>query len=156
MFSWNQIALLIGPWLLLATTYVCYQLLHPTVRREVGDYAAVEHRIQAPIALSTEWVGEQAAALFSGDTPPASLVSIVDRIQVPVLLIATNYALDPGFGHPPEELELSQIYPQRIGDNASVWYVDDASHTRALEVRPQEYAARVTAFLDAALSDTDH
>jgi len=27
MLSWKQIALLIAPWLLLATTYVCYQLL---------------------------------------------------------------------------------------------------------------------------------
>jgi CAAX protease family protein len=27
MFSWNQIILLIAPWLLLATTYLCYQLL---------------------------------------------------------------------------------------------------------------------------------
>ncbi len=27
MFSWKQVILLIAPWLLLATTYLCYQLL---------------------------------------------------------------------------------------------------------------------------------
>ena len=45
MFSWNQIALLMAPWLLLATTYVCYQLL---IRR-FGDKESLPRRL--PVLL---------------------------------------------------------------------------------------------------------
>ena len=67
---------------------------------------------------------------------------MVRRIRVPVLLIASN---DAG------ERQIDEVYRDRIGAGAALWYVPDAGHTKALATHPAAYAARVTAFL-AALS----
>lgn len=92
--------------------------------------------------------------MFSGDAEPAPLVEIVSRIKVPVLLIAANPAVDPALGHPPGERILAEIYRDRIGANATLWYVDDAGHNEALLRHAQEYTARVTGFLAAAMART--
>lgn len=48
-------------------------------------------------------------------------------------------------------LQLAGSYRDRIGPEASLWYVGDAGHTRALAVHPDEYERRVVGFLEASL-----
>jgi pimeloyl-ACP methyl ester carboxylesterase len=96
----------------------------------------------APVALSGDWLSMRAVELFSGTREPPALVSIVGKIRVPVLLIASN---NPG------ELTNDQAYRERMGANAALWYVPDAGHVAALEIHPHDYTARVSAFLQVAL-----
>jgi pimeloyl-ACP methyl ester carboxylesterase len=83
----------------------------------------------------------RATELFSGDGEPAALKDIVKRIDVPVLLVASNAA---------HEREIDAHYRDEIAD-AELWYVDDAGHTDARDVHPARYAGRVNAFLANAL-----
>jgi hypothetical protein len=62
---------------------------------------------------------------------------------VPVLLIASNA---------PDEATLDRSFRRGIGSLADLWYVPDATHTKALDRHPAAYARRVDAFLEAALS----
>ena len=111
-----------------------------------GDMAILDGQgFKAPIALSGDWLGMRATELVSGIREPPALVSIVGKIRVPVLLIASN---NPG------ELTNDQVYRERIGANATLWSVPDAGHVAALQTHPHDYTARVTAFLKAALSQT--
>ena len=111
-----------------------------------GDMAILDGQgFKAPIALSADWLGMRAIELLSGVREPPALTSIVGKIRVPVLLIASN---NPG------ELTNDQVYRERIGANATLWYVPDAGHVAALQTHPHDYTARVTAFLKAALSHT--
>ena len=108
-----------------------------------GDLAINDGQgLMAPIALSGDWLSMRATELLSSTREPPALVSIVGKIRVPVLLIASN---NPG------ELTNDQAYRERIGAHAALWYVPDAGHTAALEAHPHDYTARVTAFLQAAL-----
>jgi pimeloyl-ACP methyl ester carboxylesterase len=110
-----------------------------------GDIALVDGQLfEAPLALSADWLSMRAIELLSGLAEPPSLVSIVGQIKVPVLLIASN---NPG------ELTEDQAYCNHIGRNATLWYVPDAGHVKALNTHPQDYAARVTSFLKVALND---
>ncbi len=111
-----------------------------------GDKAILDGQgFKAPIALSADWLSMRATELLSGMREPPALVSIVGKIRVPVLLIASN---NPG------ELTNDQVYRERIGANATLWYVPDAGHVTALQTHPHDYTARVTAFLKAALFQT--
>ncbi len=108
-----------------------------------GDMAIVDGQgFKAPVALSVDWLSMRATELLSGVPEPPVLVSIVGKIHVPVLLIASNK---------PGELTDDQVYRARIGANATLWSVPDAGHVEALQTHPHDYTARVTAFLMAAL-----
>jgi pimeloyl-ACP methyl ester carboxylesterase len=80
--------------------------------------------------------------VFSGDSEPTPLADIVRRIDVPVLLIASNRRF---------ERHIDSVFAARIGPSASLWYVPDAGHTRALERHPELYRERVLGFLARAL-----
>ena len=95
----------------------------------------------SPISSSITWLSMRATELFSGDGEPAALKDLVKRIDVPVLLVASNAA---------HEREIDAHYRDEIAD-AELWYVDDAGHTDALDVHPARYAGRVNAFLANAL-----
>jgi pimeloyl-ACP methyl ester carboxylesterase len=82
------------------------------------------------------------AELVSGETEPTGLGRVVGRIRVPVLLIASNAK---------DERTIDSMYRERIGANASLWYLPDAGHTDGLTVHPEQYAARVDSFLTSAL-----
>lgn len=108
-----------------------------------GDRAINDGQgLLAPVALSGDWLSMRAVELFSGTREPPTLVSIVGKIRVPVLLIASN---NPG------ELTNDQAYRERMGAHATLWYVPDAGHVEALKTHPHDYTARVTAFLQVAL-----
>jgi len=98
---------------------------------------------QAPIPTSVSWIGMRAVELFSHQKEPAPLASVVSRIHVPTLLIAS------GAGG---ELATNRAYGRRMGRHATLWYVPSAAHTQALERHPELYRARVTHFLADALA----
>jgi dienelactone hydrolase len=102
-----------------------------------GDKAIVHSG--AP-SRSVNWLGMRATELFSGDEEPKPLIDEGGAIHTPVLLIASNA---------PDELALDRAYRQRIGGNARLWRVPDASHTKALERHPAAYSARVAGVLGA-------
>jgi hypothetical protein len=107
-----------------------------------GDRSIVETGALAPVAASTDWLTMRLVEAISGDHEPAPLVDVVDRIRVPVLLIASNRA---------GERTIDDAFRRRIGPRAQLWYVGDARHTEALERHARLYEARVAAFLDAAV-----
>jgi fermentation-respiration switch protein FrsA (DUF1100 family) len=96
----------------------------------------------APLRTSVTWLTMRTTELFSGDSEPAPLRSIVQRITAPVLLIASSAR---------DERTIDQAFRERIGRNATLWYIGDAQHTKALTVHPAAYRARVTSFLAGAL-----
>ena len=81
------------------------------------------------------------AELVGGVGEPAPLKTVVGRIRAPVLLIASNRR---------DELALDRAYRDAIGGTATLWYLSDAGHTRALATHPAAYAQRVLSFLRAA------
>lgn len=101
-----------------------------------GDKALVQG---VALPRSVNWLGMRATELFSGDSEPKPLINEVGAIRAPVLLIASNA---------PDELTLDRAYRRRIGGNARLWSVPDASDTKALERHPAAYSGRVAAFLN--------
>jgi pimeloyl-ACP methyl ester carboxylesterase len=94
------------------------------------------------VPRSVSWVTMRAVELFAGEREPRPLKEIVGRIDVPVLLIASNAD---------GELAIDRVYRERIGPTGELWHVPDAGHTKALETHRSEYAARITAFLEQGL-----
>jgi hypothetical protein len=95
-----------------------------------------------PLFTSETWLTMRGIELVSGATEPIGLSRLVSRIRVPVLLIASNTS---------GERRIDQIYRDRIGGNASLWYLPDTAHIGGLSAHPAEYSARVNAFLAHAL-----
>lgn len=89
----------------------------------------------------------RATELFSDESEPPPLKTIVGRITVPVLLIASAA---------PTERAIDNAYRQRMGSRATLWYLADTPHTRGLATQPRAYAARVGDFLNAALDLQPH
>jgi uncharacterized protein len=106
----------------------------------LGDDQLVPHGL-APVFLSETWLTMRTIELVSGETEPAPLKSIVARIQIPVLLIASNAT---------NEHAIDSAYRALIGPSATLWYVPDATHTNAFGRHPQAYTTRVLTFLSNA------
>ena len=107
----------------------------------LGDVQLTEHGPTAPISSSTTWLAMRATEAITGTAEPPPLKSIVGRISVPVLLIASERA---------GELQVDRAYRTQIGRRAILWHVADAGHTEALQRHPAAYRAHVGAFLAAA------
>ncbi len=107
----------------------------------LGDDQLIPHGL-APVFLSETWLTMRTIELVSGETEPAPLKSIVARIQIPVLLIASNAA---------NEHAIDSAYRALIGPTATLWYVPDAAHTNAFGEHPQAYTTRVLTFLRSAI-----
>lgn len=96
----------------------------------------------APVFVSETWLAMRGTELVSGDSEPTGLSQLAGRARVPVLLIASNAG---------GERTIDQIYRERIGRKASLWYLPDAGHTAGLSAHPAQYTQRVTAFFAQAL-----
>ena len=107
-----------------------------------GDNRLVSHGRLAPLYYAVSWLTMRQAALLSTYQEPAPLKSIVDRINAPTLLIATNWQ---------DELTIDRKFRALIGPNANLWHVSDAGHTQSLRKHPAQYTARVTDFFSSAL-----
>jgi dienelactone hydrolase len=80
--------------------------------------------------------------LVSGSTPGANLEDSMKRIRNPLLLIAAG----------PLEEPFARNYDRAAGDRpVDAWYLPEVQHTHGLREVPQQYEARVTAFLGAEL-----
>ena len=111
-----------------------------------GDDEIVSHG-PGPLYASVNWLTLREVELASGAEEPAPLKSIVDRVHVPVLLIASNA---------PNERVIDAAYAARMGTNATLWYIATAQHTKGLQTVRRAYTARVIAFLDAAFGRSGH
>ncbi len=109
----------------------------------LGDAQISSHGL-APVFTSVTWITMRGTELAGGDTEPAPLKDVVGRIHRPVLLIASNAS---------GERVVDQTYRDRIGARATLWYLADVGHNSGLRAHPREYAARVIAFLRAALRE---
>ncbi len=106
-----------------------------------ADGKLVSRGALARVADSVSWLTMRGAELVGGVGEPAPLKTVVGRIRAPVLLIASNRR---------DELALDRAYRDAIGGTATLWYLSDAGHTRALATHPAAYAQRVLSFLRAA------
>lgn len=108
-----------------------------------GDQRLASGGLESALAIPQTWVTMRVTALLSGQSEPEPLATAVRRIDVPVLLIASSAG---------DERTLDGIFRDRIGPGASLWYVADTGHTRALAVHPDDYERGVTGFLSSALA----
>ena len=107
----------------------------------LGDSRLSESGI-GPVFESVTWLTMRGTELISGESEPAPLASTAQHVRVPTLLIASGRR---------GERKIDVVYRDRIGAGATLWFVPDAGHTRALQKHPQAYAARALAFLATAL-----
>ena len=106
----------------------------------LGDDQLTAHGL-APVFVSVTWLTMRAIELTASETEPQPLKTILHRVRVPVLLIASNS---------PNERRIDEAFRARMR-RASLWYLPDVGHTGALGSHPDAYAARVSAFLRRAL-----
>jgi uncharacterized protein len=84
-----------------------------------------------------------AARVLAGERAAPSLIDLMPRIAPrPVLLIAS--------GGDANEIPTNRAY-RDAGPSAELYEIPEAGHTSGLAVRPREYEARVTEFLDEVL-----
>jgi pimeloyl-ACP methyl ester carboxylesterase len=107
----------------------------------LGD-AKLEEGTSSALFTAVTWIGMRTVALFSGDAEPQALEGILHRIDMPVLLIASNRA---------NERRIDGEFARRIGPRARLWYLADTGHTQGLRRHPAEYESRVLAFFDQAV-----
>jgi uncharacterized protein len=92
----------------------------------------------ATAALST--------ALFSNDTPPATLEGLSARIAPrSVFFIYAKH------GQGGSETQPNRNFYANAGQPKQIWEVPEGDHTRGIDVRPKEYERRVVGFFDRAL-----
>ena len=107
----------------------------------LGDSELVPHGLQ-PVFASVTWLTMRAVELASGETEPAPLNTILPRVHIPVLLIASKAA---------NERATDQAFRASLRQGR-LWYLSDVGHTGGLNSHPDAYAARVSAFLRQALT----
>jgi pimeloyl-ACP methyl ester carboxylesterase len=79
--------------------------------------------------------------------PPAPMIEIIDEIAPrPIMLVAGGLAR-PLVG---SESRFAYHFAKYAGDNAEVWVIKEAFHCDGPGKRPEEYAARMVGFFDAA------
>ena len=107
------------------------------------DVGAVDKALGSLISASKT----AAIAVFSNQSPPASLKDLSARIApTPLLLIAA-----PNSGHGEE---LNRGYARAAGATGTLWEIPESGHVGGLEARPEEYERRVVGFFDRALAPT--
>lgn len=86
-----------------------------------------------------------------GIEAPQPMIEIIGNIAPrPIMLVGSGRSM-AFIGN--EGVLLSR-YQEYAGDNAELWIIDEAYHCGGPKVRPDEYAARMTAFFDAAFGIT--
>ena len=104
-----------------------------------------EYGWRGVIQEGVEWLLYNAADVLTAAEPPRSLRDAVSAIAPRrVLLIAG--------GDVAEEGHASRYIQDASPDTVDVWVATDTGHTGALDTHPDEWAARVTTFLDGALA----
>jgi len=103
-----------------------------------------EYGWRGTLQRGVEWLTFGAADLLSEASPPMSLrASAAAADPRPMLLIAG--------GAVPDEEPAARYIAAGAPDSVEVWVAPDTGHTDALDRHPDEWEARVTAFLRSAL-----
>jgi uncharacterized protein len=126
----------------------------PRIKAVISDGAArpedsAEMSEHSGVEDALAWVMLQAPRVVGGERAAPSLIDLMPRIAPrPVLLISAGG--DPG------ETPTNRAYAEAAGPSAQQYSIPEAGHTSGLAARPDEYEARVTAFLERALQlDSD-
>jgi uncharacterized protein len=113
--------------------------------QQLADHGWRPHDITGIIDRGMEWVQYTAAGLLSGAPRP---MSIPDAIRAatprPMLIIAG--------GARPDEPAAARWFQAAAPAAVQVWIVPGAGHQQGLATAPRAWEARVTGFLDHALS----
>ena len=113
--------------------------------QQYADHGWRPHDVTGIIDRGMEWVQYTAAGLLSGAPRP---MSIPDAIRAaaprPMLIIAG--------GARPDEPAAARWFQAASPATVHVWIVPGAGHTQGLATAPRAWEARVTGFLDAALT----
>jgi uncharacterized protein len=88
-----------------------------------------------------------AAALFTSDTPPAALKSLVPEITGATFFVYGEQ------GQPEEQPANEGFYAAARGPK-ELWEVPGSGHMKGIEAQPQQYERRVVGFFDRALLHT--
>jgi dienelactone hydrolase len=112
--------------------------------RVSADHAWLPHDVVGLITRVESVVTFGASDLLSGAPRPIPLFDAVAATAGrPVLIIA---------GRGPDEIPAARFYRSAAAESVQVWEIPDTGHTRGLATHPDEWTARVTTFLDRALS----
>jgi fermentation-respiration switch protein FrsA (DUF1100 family) len=82
---------------------------------------------------------------------PAPMTEIIGRIEPRPLMLVAGGVANPLTG--PESMQVEN-YAAHAGPHAETWVIPEATHCDGPDVRPEEYAARLVAFFDAAFGIT--
>jgi dienelactone hydrolase len=123
--------------------------LNAVVSEGAGERSIREY---LDITRSGKWVGAPSyaalsagIALFSNDTPPASLKDLVGSIApTPVFFVYGEHGQDG-------ERNLNPTYYAAAKQPKLIWEVPGSGHVGGLDARPKEYERRVVGFFDRAL-----
>jgi pimeloyl-ACP methyl ester carboxylesterase len=106
----------------------------------------IPHPAIAWLLVPDYWMSYRFTALFTGVQPAPPLRQQVTRIAPrPILFIAGAESM--------WEPELAAKYAASAGESADVWVIPGGGHTTGILTNPDEYAARVMAFLEKALAE---
>jgi len=117
---------------------------------EGGSGRSVRDTIANPATRWDEVVSMATAALstalFSNDTPPATLASLAPRIAPrSVFFIYAKH------GQGGSETKPNRNFYAKAGQPKQIWEVPEGAHTGGIDARPKEYERRVIGFFDEAL-----
>ena len=84
--------------------------------------------------------------LFSGDTPPITMLDSIEGSQgTPLLLIAA--------GNDSKEIDYNSRFLEAAGPGSELWIVPDVGHTGAYQRYPDDYMKRILAFFELLLKE---
>jgi dienelactone hydrolase len=115
---------------------------------EGGSGRSVRDELANPGGKWQELVGNGVAtvatALFTSDTPPADLKSLVKKIEQPVFFVYGQK------GQPIEKPANDEFYKVKRGPK-EIWEVPGSKHMGGIDAQPEAYERRVVGFFDRAL-----
>ena len=112
--------------------------------RSIDDYLILPSR-QNLLRSWTTRLMYASTAVFTGDTPPVTILDSVTAAQETRLFLIAA-------GTEEQEIEYNTRFLEAAGDRASLWVVPGAEHTGAFSDRPEEYTAQVTRFFRSAMN----
>jgi len=101
--------------------------------------------VAGTVQRGIDWLTYNVADLLTAAPRPAPLRTAIGESSGTRFLLITA-------GRVPDEAAAAAYLRAAAPGRVTVWTVPGAAHTHALAVEPQEWEARVTAFLDSALA----
>jgi pimeloyl-ACP methyl ester carboxylesterase len=112
----------------------------------VDDIVPPENLIMWLITVSNHLIDWQYKLRLDIE-PPAPMIDIIGGIAPRPIMLVAGGVERPFLGN---EARFAYHFAEYAGDNAEVWVIDEAYHCDGPAKRPEEYAARMIEFFDAA------